>query len=459
MMRMPEQFAGGTLPSDGSNAEVWADRLNSFLISLTIALGCFQPKVCGIPELPGGGKPRGSEPFSTTNCDSLLAATPSSVSMGEPVPRRRFQRGSLVEKAGRWYGVYRDDVLRSDGTFKREQCWQALGLVREQSERAAWKQFQPYLDKVNDAAKKLPSRSGLSLAEFVEEWRRTVAVNLKGSTVRAAESHLRAHIVPKLGSLLLTEITTKAVQGFVAHLGSGERSRKTVENVLITLSSLLRTARAWGYTCGDFRFADLTLPREGVKKEPRCFTDDEVRKIIIASPEPLGTIVAVTAVLGLRIGETLALRKSDVDFVKHVIRIRQTVDSATRIPGAVKSKASSADLPMSRELETRLYAHLMHHDGRSELLFVNRRGRPLSANKLREKQLHPLLIKLGIERGGFHSLRHGAASSLLADGATPAVVQRQLRHSDARITLQVYGHVIGDEQRSVVQNRSARLVN
>ena len=56
-------------------------------------------------------------------------------------------------------------------------------------------------------------------------------------------------------------------------------------------------------------------------------------------------------------------------------------------------------------------------------------------------------------------MRHGAASSLLADGATPAVVQRQLRHSDARITLGIYGHVVGDEQRSAVQNRSTRLVN
>jgi integrase len=61
--------------------------------------------------------------------------------------------------------------------------------------------------------------------------------------------------------------------------------------------------------------------------------------------------------------------------------------------------------------------------------------------------------------GGFHSMRHGAASSLLADGATPAVVQRQLRHSDARITLGIYGHVVGDEQRSAVQNRSTRLAN
>ncbi|MGC1944621.1 MAG: site-specific integrase, partial [Candidatus Acidiferrales bacterium] len=206
-------------------------------------------------------------------------------------------------------------------------------------------------------------------------------------------------------------------------------------------------------------FADLTLPREGVRKEPRCFTDDEMRRIIASSPEPLGTIVAVTAVLGLRIGETLALRKSDVDFAKHVIGIRQSVDAATRTVGAVKSKASNADLPMSRELEARLRTHLSRYDGKSDLLFINQRGRPFSANKLREMQLHPLLDVLGIPRGGFHSMRHGAASSLLADGATPAVVQKQLRHSDARITLGIYGHVIGDAQRNAVQNRSTKLVN
>jgi integrase len=385
--------------------------------------------------------------------------TPSPASTGAPVPRRRFQLGSLVQKSGRWYGVYRADVRQSDGTGKREQCWQPLGLVSEQSERSARKQFQPYLDTVNDAALKLPPRIGLTLAEFVEEWRTNVAVNLKGSTTRAAESHLRAHIIPKLGNYHLPEIATKVVQGFVAHLAGGGRSRKTAENILLTLSSLLKTARSWGYACGDFRFADLTLPRDGVRAEPRSFTDDEMRKIIANAPEPLSTIIAVTAVLGLRIGETLALRTYDVDFGKHVIRIRQSVDAATRTVCGVKSKASSADLPMSRELEIRLQSHLEKHDHKNELLFVNGRGRPFSANKLREKQLHPLLDALGIPRGGFHSMRHGAASSLLADGATPAVVQAQLRHSDARITLGIYGHVVGDAQRNAVQNRSTRLVN
>jgi integrase len=211
-------------------------------------------------------------------------------------------------------------------------------------------------------------------------------VNLKGTTARAYESHLRAHLLPKLGSLTLTEINTKTVQNFVAYLASG-RSRKTVENVLLTLSSILGTAKSWRYACGDLSLTDLTLPRKGVKKEPRSFTGEEMQKLIANAPEPLSTILAVTAVLGLRIGETLALRIGDVDFKQKVIRVRQSVDAATRDVQAVKSDASSADVPLPSQLEARLRTHLQKHEGKSELLFVNRNGRAFSANKLREKQL------------------------------------------------------------------------
>jgi integrase len=388
----------------------------------------------------------------------LCAATPSSIQAGAIVPRRRFQKGNIIirGKTPTRYGMYREDVLQSDGTFKRVRRCVLLGPLKSLSERAALKMFQPYLDRVNSAVQ-MPPKSGMTLEAFVKEWRSTVAVNLKGSTTRAVESHLRAHILPKLGSLPLTELDTKAIQAFVAYLATGGRSRKTVENILLTLSSLLRTGRAWGYACAGFSLAHITMPREGVKREQRSFTDEEVGKILSAAPEPFSTVLAVTAILGLRIGEVLALRVSDLDFQRKLIRVRQSVDSATRTVQAVKSQASSADLPMPAQLEVRLRAHLNRHDGKGELLFVNRRGRPLSANKLREKQLHPLLEKLGIPRGGFHSMRHGAASSLLADGATPAVVQKQLRHSDPRITLGIYAHVVGSQQRDAVENRAARI--
>jgi len=54
-------------------------------------------------------------------------------------------------------------------------------------------------------------------------------------------------------------------------------------------------------------------------------------------------------------------------------------------------------------------------------------------------------------------MRHGAVSALLAGGTTPTVVQKQLRHSDPRITLGIYGHVVGNQQRDAVEHRSARI--
>ena len=304
--------------------------------------------------------------------DIVAPATPSPIQAGAIVPRRRFQKGNIIirGKTSQRYGMYREDVLLSNGTFKRVRRCVLLGPVSSLSERAAWKRFQPYLDRVNAAAN-MPPKSGITLEAFVKEWRTNVAVNLKGSTTRAAESHLRAHILPKLGSLTLTEINTKTVQSFVARLATG-RSRKTVENVLLTLSSILRIARAWEYACGNFSLADITMPREGVRKEQRSFTDAEVGKILSAASEPFGTILAVTAVLGLRIGEVLALRVSDVDLARRIVRVRQSVDAATRTVQAVKSMASSADVPMPSQLEARLRKHLQTHDGKADLLFVNR---------------------------------------------------------------------------------------
>lgn len=373
------------------------------------------------------------------------------------MPRRRFQKGNIVTRGKQptLYGMYREDVLQPDGTFKRIRRTVRLGLKSSLSDRAARKLFQPYLDRVNEASK-APPKSGITLENFVKEWRTNVAVNLKGSTVRTGSSHLRAHILPKLGGLTLQEINTKAIQGFVAQISPG-RARKTVENILLTLSSILNKARAWDYACGKFSLSDITMPREDVRCEQRSFTDEEIARILSAAREPYRTIFATLAFLALRIGEVLALRVSDLDFTQKIVRIRQSVDAATRTIQAVKSRASSADVPLPKELETYLRNHLKNHNGKIDLLFVNRNGKPFSANKLREKVLHPLLVKLGIPKGGFHAMRHGATSAFIGDGVNAAVVQTQLRHSDPRITLGIYAHVINDQQREAVEKRSNRI--
>src|SRR5882762_6031110 len=78
---------------------------------------------------------------------------------------------------------------------------------------------------------------------------------------------------------------------------------------------------------------------------------------------------------------------------------------------------------------------------------LNRNGRPYAANKVVEYGLWPVLDKLKIERAGMHAFRHCHASLLMDVGANPTVTKTQMRHSDARVTLGIYSHVIGDSQR------------
>jgi hypothetical protein len=72
-------------------------------------------------------------------------------------------------------------------------------------------------------------------------------VGKKPSTIRAAKSHINVHILPHFGKRGLDEIGVEAQQVFVTKLAQANLSRKMVMNVTSTLSSILETAKAWGY--------------------------------------------------------------------------------------------------------------------------------------------------------------------------------------------------------------------
>jgi integrase len=380
------------------------------------------------------------------------------------VPKRRFQKGTFVKRNGNWVGMWRVDVLQPDGTIKREQRSKTfVGL----SERAARAAFQPILDSVNAASGATPPvpKRTATLSAIIREWREQVAGTLKPSTQKTAESHLRRHIEPMLGNCALPELTTKRLQSFVTALSTTrmatgkERTRKTIENILLTLSSIVSTARAWGYTIPKVSLSELSLPQDTPRK-PRFFVLRDMQRIVQAADEPLSTICFLLSVTGMRIGEVLALRVQDLDFHRKLIKVCCST-YAGQI-GTPKSKASIAALPMPPALESRLKRYLSSRHYRENdlgLLFVNRRGRPYSANKLREKKLRPLLTRLRIPLAGFHAFRHAVASELIDSGAPITVVQAQLRHSDPRITLGLYGHVIPQSQRDALESLAARLAN
>jgi integrase len=339
-------------------------------------------------------------------------------------------------------GIFREDRLLKDGTIKRVQRKVVLGPCSKVSERAAYAAFQPYLDAVNVAPAPAP-RAGKTLLSAVQEWREQIAVNLKPSTVRAAESHLKQHIFPRLGSLRLQELNAKTLQAFVTTLVATGITRKSSENILQTLFSILRVARLFGNAVPQVKRSDLVLPRAETRREMPSLDAQQIAQIIINAKEPFATMFTLVGITGLRGGEMLGLKVADLDFNRKVIHIRRSVDSRTKQELSTKSRGSASDVPIPPALEKRLKEFLLknYRENPNGYLFANRNGNCYSVGKVVE----------------YHAFRHGAVSELLEEGVPLTVVQRQLRHKDARTTLQNYGHVVGDSQRRAVQRLAEKI--
>jgi integrase len=369
--------------------------------------------------------------------------------------RRRYQRGSVFLRGKKpvWIGRFREDVIGENGAIIRRRCSIVLGTKRDiPTKHLAERQLDAELARIN-----APSyRAGrvATLGEFVERWKTEILSKRKPSTVHAAQSHLRNQILPFLGKLKLSEIGTENQQSFVTRL-SGTVSRKTLLNVLGTLSSMLRTAQTWGYIVQGVTFANLVLPQRSQTKKAACFTVQQVRAIIAMATGMYKVMFAIAALTGLRAGEILALKAEDFDFEGRLLHIRRSVwRGKLQTPKSVQSEAA---LPIPAMLVEIVKPHVDSLKNADGWLFLNRRGHFFIAENVVRQALAPILDALKIPRCGFHAFRHAHTSLLLDSGTTPAVTQAQLRHSDARTTLEIYGHVVGDAHREAVERVAAIL--
>jgi len=368
--------------------------------------------------------------------------------------RRRHQRGCVILKGQVWYGKYRDDVVGHDGKVMRVQRRTPLGTKKEYpTKRLAERKLEQVLCRIN-AVEYRPGRVA-TLNEFAERWKVEILTKYKPSTKCSASSHL-SHILPYLGKLRLDAIGVENQQAFVTHLAD-EVSYKTVLNILSTLSSMLTTAKNWGYVCEGVDQHKLVLPGRGIRKEAACFTSDQVRNILQIAEDPWRLMFACGALLGLRAGEILGLRAEDVDLQKA---------DPERQTGCVARQAADGEEygERKRSADSRRIGRVFPPVPETwkpnplGLLFCNRNGRAYTSQKVVEYHLYPLLDALKIKRAGFHAFRHAHTTLLLEGGASPKVTQRQLRHSDARVTLGIYAHLVEGTHREAVEKLASFLV-
>jgi integrase len=184
---------------------------------------------------------------------------------------------------------------------------------------------------------------------------------------------------------------------------------------------------------------------------------EETRKLLeAANGDKLEALYVLAVTTGMRRGELLGLKWSDVDLENSRLSIRRTLtrtDNGKRVAlGDSKTKKSRRTIRLTRQTVEAFRSHLQRQLREIEeagdlyedqgLVFTTETGTPINPSNLRQRSLAPLLRKAGLPHIRFHDLRHTCATLLFGKGVHPKFVQELLGHATIAITLDTYSHVM-----------------
>ncbi len=159
------------------------------------------------------------------------------------------------------------------------------------------------------------------------------------------------------------------------------------------------------------------------------------------SYRPLFELLAFT---GLRIGEALGLTWADVDFDTGLLSVHRQL-SRYREHAKLKTEAGRRQIVLAPAMVRLLRARWLAsaQKGPDDFVFTNSVGRPLDYRHVGEA-FRVAVRRAGVRADGrlsLHSLRHGYAPLLIAEGLDVVFVSRQLGHADPGVKLSVYAHL------------------
>lgn len=265
--------------------------------------------------------------------------------------------------------------------------------------------------------------------------------------------HRAERVIAGLGHHKAFKLERHHVQAFMADMEAEGLSESTRANIL---RSVIRPALQWAMDNG-WLLRNVAAGVKGPKIKVVAKTDDtpevaEVDAILAAAGgDRLYALAWLALTYGMRQGELLSLRWSDIDFEAATITIRKA-----------KTAAGVRTLPLLFEAGSVLKAHKALQDAErlaapgwpaEDLVFTGTYygapGHALSASHCRA-WWHKLCAKAKVRRARFHSSRHAAATKLFELDVDVSVVSAILGHASEAITRAVYIRVRQDVKRKAL---------
>lgn len=308
-----------------------------------------------------------------------------------------------------------------------------------------------------------------TLKDFLEHWMKSYASSVRPNTFISYKGVIYNHIIPTLGKIKLKDLRTDQIQALYNLESEKGVSPKMVQYVHSVLRRAMNFAVRWGLVVRN-PVVGAIRPKT-IKKEMKILDGDQVRIFLSAAKETRYEALFWVAVsTGLREGEILGLKWSDLDWRSRHMQIRRQLQRQYckgLILTEPKSAAGKRMIVLSSATISVLHQHFdqqqeekmiaMDKWQENDLIFPSKIGTYLDPSNMWQS-FKDTLKRAQLPDIRFHDLRHTAASLMLMQGTHPKIVQERLGHSDIALTLNTYSHVIPTMQEEAAEKMDEILV-
>ncbi len=263
----------------------------------------------------------------------------------------------------------------------------------------------------------ISSKKKILLSQFQDEYLEWCEKNRSPATYKKAESCLKK-LSEITGDIYLYSITRKHLDDYVNYHLSRGLSKVTINIHIRTIKSAFSKAVEWGYIEEN--------PFKGYKqlkvqeKPPKFLLPEQIALVeSVINDNTWKFIFRLLVYTGMRIGELLNLKWSDIDFKRNLIVVRRSKNFKTRV------------IPIHPELRKELLKHYKVKQSEKVVLFSKSYIEHKLKKFFREANFPDLRI---------HDLRHTFASLLVMSGVELRTIQELLGHTSYRTT-EIYAHL------------------
>ena len=363
--------------------------------------------------------------------------------------RTRHQQGSLQcvrRKNGQTVWVFRwYEPTANGGTVYRKKVIGTIDEFRTES------QAQRAADALRLTINAEQTPRSVSIAALVEHYRaQELSEQNQGkafSTKQAYEFYLKNWIVPRWGKYSLNDVKPVAVESWLKSVPRSRGSKAKIRNIM---SALFNHARRYEWIDRN----PITLVRQSAKREriPEVLTEEELQALMPELTLRDHVLVLLDVCTGLRVGELLGLKWSDVDFRNGLLHVTRSV--VDQVVGDCKTEASQKPVPLDSFLAQELLTWRSNcaYNQDEDWIFASplKKGhQPYWPENLMKRGIRQAAKRAGITKQiSWHTFRRTFSTLLKANGEDIKTVQELLRHANSRITLDIYTQAVTPAKRA-----------